>query len=218
DRPLGEQATVGGRTKVAMTLYVAGHWDDARRLFERLAREEPRAIEHRGYLGVLAARSGHRTEAPAVDTSLGAPRGPRPPGRHPRFERGTFGSGGRRSIQLSYWRDFDVPRRYPPTTPNGSGGGCGLGTGRAVRARAEAPQIIVRVHAGGVPVAPLELDCITADRLDRHGMDVRDLVASVLPLAHDAATVLTEVAGSVHSLVPVAPADPHVPLVGARDC
>ena len=82
DRPLGEQATVGGRAKVAMTLYVAGHWDEARRLFERLAREEPRAIEYRGYLGVLAARSGHRTEALAVERSLGELRGPSPLGRH----------------------------------------------------------------------------------------------------------------------------------------
>jgi len=82
DRPLGEQATVGGRAKVAMTLYVAGHWDDARRLFERLARDEPRAIEYRGYLGVLAARSGHRTEALAVERSLGELRGPSPLGRH----------------------------------------------------------------------------------------------------------------------------------------
>jgi len=82
DRPLGEQATVGGRAKVAMTLYVAGHRDEARRIYERLAREDPRAIEYRGYLGVLAARSGHRTEALAVERSLGELRGPSPLGRH----------------------------------------------------------------------------------------------------------------------------------------
>src|SRR5437879_9906495 len=69
-----------------------------------------------------------------------------------------------------------------------------------------------------MPVAPLELNTVTADRLDRHGVDVRVLGTAVLPLADGAATVLTEVAGSVHSLVPVAPADPYVPLVGARDC
>src|SRR2546426_2695217 len=113
---------------------------------------------------------------------------------------------------------IDVHRRYPPAAPNGSRGGRGLGTGRAPRARAQPPQIIVRVHAGCVPVAPLELDCVAADRLDRHGVDVCVLGTAVLPLADGAATVLTEVAGSVHSLVPVAPADPHVPLVGARDC
>jgi len=82
DRPFGEQATVAARAKVAMTLYVAGHWDDARPLFERLARDEPRDIEYRGYLGVLAARSGNQTEALAVERELGGLRGPWLLGRH----------------------------------------------------------------------------------------------------------------------------------------
>lgn len=80
DRPLGEQASM--RAKVAMTLYVAGHWDEASQLFERLAREEPHDIEYRGFLGVLAARSGDRTEALAVERSLGELRAPSLLGRH----------------------------------------------------------------------------------------------------------------------------------------
>jgi len=82
DRPFGEQATVAARAKVAMTLYVAGRWDDARRLFERLAREEPRDIEYRGYLGVLAARRGDQAEARAVERKLRGLRGPWLLGRH----------------------------------------------------------------------------------------------------------------------------------------
>src|SRR5437867_6498003 len=72
-------------------------------------------------------------------------------------------------------------------------------------------------HAEQRPAARPKQSPLTADRLDRHRMDVPVELAGVGPLAHDAATVLPQVAGGVHGLVPVAPPDPHVPLVGARN-
>jgi len=82
DRPLDERATVGGRAKAAMTLYRRRSLGRSASALRAARSRGTRAIEYRGYLGVLAARSGHRTEALAVERSLGELRGPSPLGRH----------------------------------------------------------------------------------------------------------------------------------------
>ena len=64
----------------------------------------------------LASREGERRDTDEA-CLLGCN-----PMRQPRAERGTFGSGGRRSIQLSYWRvttcDFSDRRRLPLVAAN----------------------------------------------------------------------------------------------------
>ena len=41
-------------------MYVAGEYEEARPLFQQLAREQPDSIGYHGYLGALAARTGDR--------------------------------------------------------------------------------------------------------------------------------------------------------------
>jgi tetratricopeptide (TPR) repeat protein len=48
---------------LGITLYYAREWEEARKLFEELAKESPDDLNHRGYLGVIAARQGNREEA-----------------------------------------------------------------------------------------------------------------------------------------------------------
>jgi hypothetical protein len=52
-------------------LYAAGHWQDARRIFEELAAEEDGA-NYRGFLGLLAARQGDSAKAQQISQALAA--------------------------------------------------------------------------------------------------------------------------------------------------
>jgi tetratricopeptide (TPR) repeat protein len=81
-RPAPERATAARRRWRGMVLYDMGRWDDARAAFERLAAEQPRDPEPRGYLGALAARRGDRAAALAADRTLAALREPYLFGRH----------------------------------------------------------------------------------------------------------------------------------------
>ncbi len=69
-RPSEETSTPRGRAALAEAYYVGERWEEARSLYEALAEESPSNIHHRGYLGVLAARRGDRTEAMRIAAEL----------------------------------------------------------------------------------------------------------------------------------------------------
>jgi tetratricopeptide (TPR) repeat protein len=81
-RPPQERSTAASRAWLAAVLYDSGRWAEARALFDRLATEQPREVDHRGYLGALAARRGDRAAALAADRVLAAWRGDYLLGRH----------------------------------------------------------------------------------------------------------------------------------------
>jgi serine/threonine protein kinase len=58
------------RYGMGQTLYLAGQFDEARKIFEILVKESPDNIEYHGYLGVLAARRNDRNEALEVSSWL----------------------------------------------------------------------------------------------------------------------------------------------------
>ncbi|MCJ2512499.1 MAG: tetratricopeptide repeat protein, partial [Candidatus Thermoplasmatota archaeon] len=49
--------------RLARALFRAGHWEEARALYEELALADPDNLNNQGYLGVLAARMGDREKA-----------------------------------------------------------------------------------------------------------------------------------------------------------
>jgi len=49
--------------RLARSLFSAGHWEEARALYEEFALADPDNIDNQGYLGVLAARMGDREKA-----------------------------------------------------------------------------------------------------------------------------------------------------------
>ena len=58
------------RSGLGQTLYLAGQFDESRKIFEELVKESPDNIDYHGYLGVLAVRRGDRAEATQVSSWL----------------------------------------------------------------------------------------------------------------------------------------------------
>jgi tetratricopeptide (TPR) repeat protein len=128
-RPPGELK--GLRLQRGRALYFVGRWEEARKVFQELAREEPQNIEIQGYLGALACRLGNRAEAERIDKDLSM--------QNPRYRYGrhlycrariasllgqkdkavellseAFAQGYRFSISVHHDPDFEPLRNYPP--------------------------------------------------------------------------------------------------------
>jgi len=75
-RPAEETATVQSRMALAMSIYQAERWEEARASFEELVTEVPWDVTVQGYLGLLAARRGEREEALRISNQLEGTAGP----------------------------------------------------------------------------------------------------------------------------------------------
>jgi tetratricopeptide (TPR) repeat protein len=69
-RPPEEQLGTGYRSSLGRTLYLAGHWEEARAIFAELAEAHPGSLDAGGHLGVIAARLGDHAEARRIDALL----------------------------------------------------------------------------------------------------------------------------------------------------
>ncbi len=70
-RTAEQSETASLRYDYGRTLYLAGHWDEAEHVFEKLLDEFPRNVDYRGQLGALAARRGDRSEALRISEAVG---------------------------------------------------------------------------------------------------------------------------------------------------
>ncbi len=75
-RPAEETTTRLHRDRLAAAYRLSERWNEARALYEGLAREFPERIYYQGVLGTLAARRGDRDEALRVSESLAGRAGP----------------------------------------------------------------------------------------------------------------------------------------------
>ena len=69
-RRLEDSQSELGRFDLAQTQYLDGQLDEAERLMEGLATEFPQNVDYLGYLGVFAARRGHREGAERIADQL----------------------------------------------------------------------------------------------------------------------------------------------------
>ena len=73
-RPATEAATSINRTELAEVLYALGEYDEAERLYRRLAREDTADLGFVARLGAIAVRRGRRAEAESIAARLKARR------------------------------------------------------------------------------------------------------------------------------------------------
>jgi serine/threonine protein kinase/DNA-binding SARP family transcriptional activator/tetratricopeptide (TPR) repeat protein len=130
-RPSEGAANIPARVGLAMTLYQAERWEEARASFEELATAVPGDVTVQGYLGFLAARSGDQDEAMRISNQLAGMANPYDFGRDIYLQaciaaqlgdldramvllREAYARG--RSFGITLHRDMDLEplRDYPP--------------------------------------------------------------------------------------------------------
>jgi serine/threonine protein kinase/tetratricopeptide (TPR) repeat protein len=130
-RPAEEAGKEGNRFYLAIALYQAERWKEAKDLFETLLLEKPDNISYKGYLGAIAARLGDREKALQISAELKALTKPYLFGKHTYWQaciasllgekeravallRESFAQGREYDVNLHRDMDLEPLRGYPP--------------------------------------------------------------------------------------------------------
>jgi tetratricopeptide (TPR) repeat protein len=70
-RPESETKTEEYRSGLANLIYWTKKWDEAKAMYEALAKENPEEFYYHSFLGFIAARMGNREEAQRISDELG---------------------------------------------------------------------------------------------------------------------------------------------------
>lgn len=72
--PADSSGRLSHQAGLAQSLYLAGQWNAAQRIFESLVVDRPDNVNYRGYLGAIAVRRGDAEEARRIEQLLEEPR------------------------------------------------------------------------------------------------------------------------------------------------
>ncbi|UCG85732.1 MAG: protein kinase [Gemmatimonadota bacterium] len=104
--------TVSFRGELAEFLYLAERWDEAQRLYEKLAEENPETDWYRVRLGTLAARRGDREEALRISEEFGPSQHTVLEGRHTLWRATIAAALGEREQATTLLRQAYVQRGW----------------------------------------------------------------------------------------------------------